>query len=77
MAGYFVEMHRDLPLYYLQNSSLFLTITNFTNQLGIFMIISHGKGAMYFSRLCFLVLEFFAYHIVIMQEWTKFGIIPE
>ena len=55
------------PLYCLHNSPVFLPITNLTNQLGIFMIISHGKGAMYFSRFCFLVLEFFAWQIVIIQ----------
>ena len=33
----------------LLNSSVFLLITNSPKQLGIFMTISHGKGAMYFS----------------------------
>ena len=40
--------------YRLQNSSVSLSITNFKNQLGIFMIISRGKGAMYFLILYFL-----------------------
>ena len=61
-----------MPLYFLQSSSVFLPITNWTNQLGIFMTTSHGKGAMYFSRFFFLVLEFFAWQIVIVQELTKF-----
>ena len=38
-------------LYHLLNSSLFLLITNSPTQLGTFTIISHGKGAMYVSRL--------------------------
>ena len=74
MDGYFVRMHRDLRmrlffniLYSLQNSSVFLPIANLTKQLGIFMIISHGKGAMYFSRFIFLVWELFTWHIVIFS----------
>ena len=37
------------------------------------MTISHGKDAMYFSRLFFPVLEFFAWQIEILQEWKKFN----
>ena len=60
------------PMYRLLNSSVFLIIKNSPKQLGIFMIISNRKGAMYFSRLFFPVLEFFAWQIVILQEWKKF-----
>ena len=60
------------PLYHLLNSSVFVLITNSTKQLGTFMTISHGKGSMYFSWFCFLVLEFFAWQIVIWQEWENF-----
>ena len=35
------------------------------------MKISHGKGAMYFSRFFFLVLYLFACQIVALEEWTK------
>ena len=41
------------------------------------MIISHGKGVMYFSIFFSLALEFFAWQIVILQEWTKFITIRE
>ena len=41
--------------YIMKNSSLLLPITNPINQLGIFIIISRGKGAIYFSRLFFFV----------------------
>ena len=41
------------------------------------MIISNGKGAMYFSILFFFFLEFFAWQIVILQEWKKFITIQE
>ena len=58
MAGYFMGMHIDLRmqiffniLHHLQNSLVFLPITNLTKQLCLFMIIGCGKGAMYFSRL--------------------------
>ena len=34
------------PIYFLMNSSVFLLIPNLPNQLGTFMTISHGKGAM-------------------------------
>ena len=46
-------------LYPLQNSLVFLTITSSTNQLNIFMIISHGKGEMYIPRFfsCLRVLR--------------------
>ena len=61
MAGYFIGMHRELWVkkffnqpYRLQNSSVYLPINVLTDQLGIFMIISCGKGDMYFSRLCSL-----------------------
>ena len=59
-------------LYCLLNSSVFLPITNSPKQLGIFIIISHGKDDMYFSRFFLLVLEFFSWQILIIQEWTKF-----
>ena len=55
------------PLYHMMNSSVFLLIPNSPKQLGTFMTISHGKGAMYFSIFFFLVLEFFAWHIAILQ----------
>ena len=42
-------------LYPLHNSSVFLPITHSTKQLGILMIISGGRGAMYFS-ICFSCL---------------------
>ena len=64
------------PLYRLQSSSVFLTIRNLTNQLGIFMTISSGKDALYLSILCFPVLEFFAWQIVILQECTNFVTLP-
>ena len=57
------------PLYRLLNSSVFLLIKNSPKQLGTFMTISRGKGAMYFSILFLLVLEFFDWQIVILQEW--------
>ena len=41
--------------YCLHNSSVFLKIMFLKKQLGILMIISFGKGAMYFSRLFFIV----------------------
>ena len=59
-------------LYPLQNSLLLLPISNLTKMLNIFMIIGHGKGAMYFSRIFLLVWEFFAWQILIMKEWTEF-----
>ena len=57
--------------YSLLNSSVFLPVPNLTNQLGIFVIISRGKGAMFFSILFLLVLELFAWQILIMQEWRN------
>ena len=59
------------PLHHLLNSWVFLLIINSPNQLGTLMTISHGKGAIYFSILFLLVLEFFAWQIVILQKWTK------
>ena len=48
------------PIYHLLYSSVFLLIPNSPKQYSTLMIISHGKGAMYFSRLFYLVLELFA-----------------
>ena len=59
-------------LYPRHNLLEFLLLRNSTKQLNIFMIISRGKGTMYFSRIFFFVLEFFAWQMVIKQEWTKF-----
>ena len=56
-------------LYCLQNLTVFLQIKNSPNQLGTFVIISHGKGTMYLSMIFFFVWEFFTWKIVIMQEW--------
>ena len=58
-------------LHSLMNSSVLPLIPNSPNQLGTFPKISNGKGAMYFSRLFLLVLEFFAWQIVIFQERKK------
>ena len=60
------------PLYNILNSSVFLIILNLPKQLNTFMIISHEEGAMYFSIFFFLFLEFLAWQIVILQEWTNF-----
>ena len=65
------------PLYRLLNSSVFLLITNSPNQLVTLITISHGIDAMHFSRLFFFVLEFFAWYIVIFQEWKQVIIIWE
>ena len=35
------------------------------------MIISNGKGVMYFSRLCFLDLDLFAWQILIFEGMDK------
>ena len=59
-------------LYFLLNLSVLILITNSPKQLGTFVTISRGKGAIYFSMFSFLVLYFFACQIVILQEWTKF-----
>ena len=55
MAGHFMEMHRDLRMRkFLQATILsaeFISIPtnkNSPKQLGTFMAISHGKGAVYF-----------------------------
>ena len=72
-------VHRDLWMQkFIQatiSSAEFISIPtykNSPNQLGTFVTISHGKGAMYFSMLFFSVLELFAYQVVIFQEWTNF-----
>ena len=63
IAVYLVGIHRDMwmktffnPPYFLQKSTVVLQIKNSPNQIGTFMIISCGKGAIYFSRLFFFVL---------------------
>ena len=62
---FFKSIYRPL------NSSVFVLIINSPNQLGTFMTISHGKGAIYFSILCFFAFEFFVWQIVILHEWTN------
>ena len=64
-------------LYPLHISSVFLPITNLKNQIGIFMRISCGEGAMYFSRLYFLFWGFFAWKLVIMQVCQNYITIRE
>ena len=44
-------------LYPLQNSSVFLPITNLTKQFGVSMVVSRGKGATYCSGLFFPCLR--------------------
>ena len=62
MAGNFIGMHRDLRMRKVLQSTIFFaeficipTKNCLTKQLGILMTISSGEGAMYLSRLFFLV----------------------
>ena len=43
------------PPHCLQNSTVLLQKTNPPKQLGAFIIVRHGKGAMYFSKFFLLV----------------------
>ena len=84
MAGYFMGMQRDLRMRKVLQATIlsaeFISIptnTKFTKAVKYFMIISHYKDVVYLSRLFFLAFEFFAWHIVILQEWKKFITIRE
>ena len=53
----------------MHSSAVCLLIKNSPKHWSTYIIINNGKGAMYFSISSFVVWDFFAWKLVIMQEW--------
>ena len=84
MTGYFMGTHRDLWMRKVLQATTFYsefisipTNTKFTKAVRYIRDNNSWEGATYFSRFFLLVLEFFAWQIVILQECTKFITIRE